>query len=315
MRVLSRAGAAARVCTSRAAPHSALEFVEAAITSLANIQPRNRRARHLLALPLLGTGGGGLRRVAGDVVGALVRALHAATRQHGVDIAIVTNERPAFAALQAERQRVPGFRWPLRTDLLQEGRRLSRLAIRGKLVLFVGAGVSMGAGLPGWATLLDRLAAEVGLATGDSKREFDELSLLDKAKVLEMRLHARGQGLGERVAAALAGSHYAIGHALLCSLPTSAVVTTNYDQLLETAMRHQGQSVSVIPYAPRQHSDRFLLKMHGCVTRPDHIVLTRQDYIRFQESRAALGGILQASLITSHILFSGFSLADDNVHK
>jgi hypothetical protein len=44
-------------------------------------------------------------------------------------------------------------------------------------------------------------------------------------------------------------------------------------------------------------------------------VLTRQDYLRFQENRSALAGIVQALLLTRHMLFVGFSLSDDNFHR
>lgn len=60
---------------------------------------------------------------------------------------------------------------------------------------------------------------------------------------------------------------------------------------------------------------RWLLKLHGCVTHPDDIVLSREDYIRYEQGRAALAGIVQALLITRHMLFVGFSLTDDNFHR
>ena len=52
--------------------------------------------------------------------------------------------------------------------------------------------------------------------------------------------------------------------------------------------------------------------MHGCVTRPEEIVLTKQDYIRYSDRFAALSGIVQSLLLTKHLLFVGFSLDDDN---
>jgi SIR2-like domain len=52
--------------------------------------------------------------------------------------------------------------------------------------------------------------------------------------------------------------------------------------------------------------------MHGCVSQPDSIVLTRESYIRYDYQWAALQGIVQATLLTQHLVFVGFSLADDN---
>ncbi len=47
----------------------------------------------------------------------------------------------------------------------------------------------------------------------------------------------------------------------------------------------------MLPHAPRaERVDRLLLKMHGCVSAPAEIVLTREHYIRYAETRAALGG-------------------------
>jgi hypothetical protein len=93
------------------------------------------------------------------------------------------------------------------------------------------------------------------------------------------------------------------------------IATTNYDQLFEEACEGAGQPVAVLPYESARVHSRWLLKMHGCVSRPDDIVLTRDDYLRYGERRAALAGIVQALLVTRHILFVGFSLNDDNFHR
>ena len=71
----------------------------------------------------------------------------------------------------------------------------------------------------------------------------------------------------------------------------------------------------MLPMSPIPSAKRWLLKMHGCVTRPEDIVLTRTDYIRYAESNAALGGIVQALMMTKHMMFVGFSLTDDNFHR
>jgi hypothetical protein len=58
-----------------------------------------------------------------------------------------------------------------------------------------------------------------------------------------------------------------------------------------------------------------MLKLHGTVSRPKEIVLTKRDYIRYNDRFAALAGIVQSTLLTRHLLSIGFSLADDNFHK
>ncbi|MFW0772756.1 SIR2 family NAD-dependent protein deacylase [Paenarthrobacter nitroguajacolicus] len=56
----------------------------------------------------------------------------------------------------------------------------------------------------------------------------------------------------------------------------------------------------------------WLLKLHGSVSKPDTIVLTRDDYLGFNSSRAALSALVKAHLLTHHLLFVGFGVADDH---
>src|SRR5207248_11780402 len=62
-------------------------------------------------------------------------------------------------------------------------------------------------------------------------------------------------------------------------------------------------------------ADARMLKLPGCVSHPEDIVLTRQDLIGYAARHAALAGVVQTLLITRHMLFVGFSLNDDNFHR
>jgi hypothetical protein len=46
-----------------------------------------------------------------------------------------------------------------------------------------------------------------------------------------------------------------------------------------------------------------------------HIVLTRPDYMSLARERSALFGIVQALLVTKHLLFVGYSLSDEAFHQ
>jgi hypothetical protein len=53
--------------------------------------------------------------------------------------------------------------------------------------------------------------------------------------------------------------------------------------------------------------------MHGCVSNPEEIIITSKDFASFEKGRLkALGGVVQANLLTSHMLFVGFSMTDPN---
>ena len=278
-----------------------------------------RRERPLLALPVVGTGKGGARHTSGKVIQQLMPLLYDVAGASGVDVVLVTKESADYAAAQAARRKYQRHKvrdpWPeLHPELRQIARTLALRAARGELVTFIGAGVSFGAGLPDWNELLLTLGQGSGLDP-DQQEALARMGYLDRAQVLAHHYSARG-GLGRAVAGELKRYHcYAMSHGFLASLPVSEAVTTNYDQLFEAASRATGREMAVLPYAPTAGHERWLLKMHGCVDWPDDIVLTREDYLRYDSRRAALAGIVQALLITKHIFFVGFSLNDDNFHR
>lgn len=277
--------------------------------------PRNQRERHLIALPVISTGFGGGAQVKGSVINVLVKDLLAFVRTQPIDIALVTYTAPAFAAAQKARFEHK-FSWPeLSPELFSKARSVAALGSQQGLALFLGAGVSCSAGLPSWNGLLQRLAEEIGI-TGSELVEFGNLDVLDRGSVLERRFRARQLNLNDRIAHIFSRTwDYSLLHSLLACLPASEVITQNYDRLFEVAAVGAGEPVATLPYTPGDVHSRWLLKMHGCVSVPEDIVIRREDYLRYSERRAALAGIVQATMLTRHMLFVGFSLRDGNFHR
>ncbi len=282
------------------------------------------RSKPLVAIPLVGTGHGGAWSRKGALIPELLRFLYLELERddNELDIALIIRDRRAFDAVQAHRrllcrqmyQSGVEVLWPeLSAQQRAKGDRLATYARQGRLALFIGAGVSQGAGLPGWGSLLGNLAERAALSQ-EEQRAFQQLDYYDRARILEYRLGGH-QPLRNAIASALDKRHYALGHGLLASLPTRENVTLNYDALLELAITSTGQRLAVLPYEPASSSDRWILKMHGCIRHQEEIVLTREDYIRYSDRRAALAGLVQGLLITRHMLFVGFSLVDDNFHR
>ena len=290
----------------------------------AHLRPRIDGRPPLLGLNVLGTGEGGMEADKGAIHEAVLPAMYRAAARHGADLVLVCWGRRAYSAAQRVRRRLlqakyagdHSFLWdlgPRSDDLVVAARRLAQDARRRDLVLFLGAGVSAGAGLPAWQGLLDGVARRVGM-TEELLGRLRRLDLRDQAAVLQRRLGS-ARALHDVIAGQLLHTSYALTHGHLASLPTSEAVTTNYDQLFEAAVAPVDGTMAVLPYQPVRRGERWLLKLHGSIDRDDSIVLTRSDYLGVPARHGALFGLVQAMLLTRHMLFVGYSLSDEDFHQ
>jgi len=208
-----------------------------------------------------------------------------------------------------------GCFWMLSESLQKETSRLQDAAEIGRLSLLFGAGVSFPSGLPSWGGLLGLLAEKAGFDKQD-KEQLSQLGFLDQPTLLKEAIGE--QKFNQTVADIVNQGRYTPGHALLNMLHVPAI-TTNYDGLYENAAASCGEEIARLPWDAHKVCDgtnvRSVLKMHGCVTHPESIVLTRHDYMRYADERQALRGRVADLAMTTEILVVGFSMTDDNVHQ
>ena len=243
----------------------------------------------------------------------------------GVDIAVCVPEKEAFIFTKALRDEhcpfAGGTFWMLSKSEKANALSLAESAKAGRLAIFIGAGVSIPSGAPSWGGLLEALAVEAGM-NDDDRIYLKDVDFLDQPTILEEEM---GDELLFKKAIAKVinqSSRYTPAHVLLKSLQSPAV-TTNYDDLYGKAAE-SGSDDYAVPTLPwdsremvvnRDTIKNSLLKLHGCVNHPETIVLSRSDYMRYPDRSQALRGRLQGMFLTSEILFVGFSMTDDNVHK
>jgi hypothetical protein len=270
--------------------------------------PTAGRQVPLLTMPVPSIGHGGFHGSSGQVIDALLRTLSEVVADLPLDVALAAADPAAYAAVQARRRQLG--EWPEGIDLA-EVNRLADLARSGGLALFLGAGLGMPSGLPSWSALVEELAESSGVRDSVDKDEWAGLTLLEKAELLQRRL---GPMLRELLVERCGSLRPSLSHALLAGLGCREVITTGYDRCYERAVASQGitQSTVVLPWQLPKPGRPWLLKLHGDVDHPASIDFTRAQLADGNGSRPA-GSLLQALLLTKHLLVVGASTIDDNV--
>ncbi|SPM41915.1 hypothetical protein MNAB215_4132, partial [Mycobacterium numidiamassiliense] len=192
---------------------------------------------------------------------------------------------------------------------------------KGELVLFVGAGASIGApsNLPGFWRLAETIRdeSELGPIIGSlDGQALDEV--LDKVdQDYDVDVHLRASKLLSPAASAPNGLHRAIAD--LASSTCVRIVTTNYDRHLSSAL---GRSVSeyVAPALPVGNDFDGLVYLHGALalqeenSAPRKLIITARDFGIAYLTEAWAARFLERMFATYPVLFIGYS-HDDVIMK
>ncbi|WP_233118783.1 SIR2 family protein [Aggregatibacter actinomycetemcomitans] len=182
------------------------------------------------------------------------------------------------------------------------------------LAIFAGAGLSVSAGFVDWKILLRDLADEMNLDI--DKEESNLVSLAQyyvnskcgkRSKINQLILDEFSQS-----------ATLTENHKILARLPIDTFWTTNYDSMIETALKEAGKVVGVkhcveqLPISIHKR-DVVVYKMHGDASLPNQTVLIKDDYEKFHLTRNDFFNALRGDLLTKRFLFLGFSFSDPNI--
>ena len=157
----------------------------------------------------------------------------------------------------------------------EDFRFLNKSMLNNELVVFVGAGVSMGSGRPSWNELVEEI---------QNRLEITDSSFSDNTIVSQLYYNSRGKKDYNELIHTLLYQPHALpndGHKCLAKINPRYIITTNYDELIEQAFSDAGIFLDVIekdsdlPYA---HTEHMLIKMHGGF-KYDNYVLKEDDYL------------------------------------
>lgn len=192
--------------------------------------------------------------------------------------------------------------------------KLSKELKEENLAIFAGAGLSASAGFVNWADLLRPVAEELGLDVEKEKADLVSLA----------QYHYNKQGNNRAELNELLVSNFCEdkevteNHSILARLPIRNFWTTNYDKLIETALKNAGK-VADTKYDKNQllftkpKRDAVVYKMHGDVDHPNEAVLTKDNYQQYHVKMQPFINALTGDLTSKTFLFLGFSFSDPNL--
>ena len=190
--------------------------------------------------------------------------------------------------------------------LKQDIRFLAEELEKGKLIVFVGAGVSKNSGLPDWKELIKDYAEYRGIKEFTSKEYlaipeevFERYGSLKYYEIAEKRFS------GKYVPNSI--------HRILKEMDLTYIITTNYDTLIEDEIKNL-QVVSKDEDLPYTSSNKMLIKMHGDF-KNKNIVLKKSDYDNYEKNFQLISTLIKGLFTTNTILFIGYSYNDTNVQQ
>jgi hypothetical protein len=214
---------------------------------------------------------------------------------------------------------------------------LRKLYHQGRLIPFVGAGISAGVrwqvdGVerrgPTWSELVDQAARQIGFADANLLRVRGT-----DLQILEYYRRKRHSSIGELSTwlsnhmqvpeEHLAGSSIHAGLAALTRC--NRIYTTNYDDFIERALLLHGRECTKIvieghiadaqAHAAEAGGDTLceVVKFHGDLTVPEKMVLSESDYERRLKLEDPLDHRLRSDVLGRALLFLGYSFRDWNI--
>ncbi len=182
-------------------------------------------------------------------------------------------------------------------------------------VVFAGAGMSIADGFFDWKTLLKPVAERLGLNIEDEQHDLPALAQYfvdyqgnvrnELTQILVEEYNRTNTTISEN-------------HKILARLPIQIFWTTNYDSLIETALKNEGKT----PDVKKSNSnfsinipkrDAIVYKMHGDIDSAHETVLTKHEYEDYNKSRELFSNAFKSDYVARTFLFIGFGFSDPNL--
>lgn len=193
----------------------------------------------------------------------------------------------------------------------EEQKLIKEAESRNRLVVFVGAGVSIPSGMPSWSTAIKEIKQHLG-------KTIEESDIL-KIPQYYYNEHGKNNYVALMRKIFKYGKHLYPNeiHLKILDFRTRYIITTNYDHLLEQAAFEKNLVLDVVGNdrdLAYGIAEKTLIKMHGDFEH-DNFVLKEDDYLHYSDTFRLIETYLKALVAGNVVLFLGYSFSDPDLKQ
>lgn len=198
-----------------------------------------------------------------------------------------------------------------------------------RCIFFLGSGVSAsceaadGTRPQTWGEFLDE-AQNLLVDATDSDKKFIEEMLMQKNYLLALQAISNLVDPGSYTAFLRQAFNNPIFkpselHNCIRDIDCKIVMTTNFDKIYDNLCNDTGYVVCNYQETPKiisniKTSNRLIIKTHGCIDDPEHMVFTQKDYYEARGNYPQFYRLLEALFLTNTVVFLGYSLNDPDIN-
>lgn len=177
------------------------------------------------------------------------------------------------------------------------------------LSVFLGSGMSYDACKIDWKSLVDPYISQLSGNDSDLIKGLQYYVTQNKIDVGDFK---------REIALKFLGLKYDLNHELLAKLPIRNYWTTNFDTLIEDALKTTYEQRDVMKtndsfITAEERRDNVVYKLHGDANEPRGIVILQDDYDDYPKSHCNFVTALENELATNSMLFLGYSFNDPDI--
>jgi hypothetical protein len=200
---------------------------------------------------------------------------------------------------------------------MDEHQELMNELAKGRVILFVGAGLSRPLKLPSWDQLMGHFANDLGFAPEIFLQSADNMILAEYYTLVKGPIGPLRGWMDREWHSDPARIQDSNAHRLITKLSFPIIYTTNFDRWIEIAFEKASVPFTKISNVGDlqkvKAGETQIVKFHGDFDDDESIVLTESQFFKRLNFEHPLDIKLRGDTLDRGILFIGYGLADINI--